>query len=119
MEGEEGGVCVCGEEGGEGGGEGEERGRGNITSISFTHTQLTLTYHFNDVHLSGDPELVEEHGKVLLHLDAVVLHLCRLCQGLLHHIPQGIQLVSYITHLCQLHQLIFLMQAKQPDTTIT
>ena len=47
----------------------------DLTSVSFTHTQTDSTYHFNDVHFSGDPKLVEERGEVLLHLDAVVLHL--------------------------------------------
>ena len=34
-------------------------------------------HHFDDVDDGGDSELVEEDGQVLLHLDAVVLHLCR------------------------------------------
>ena len=32
-------------------------------------------YHFNDIHLRLNPQLVQEHSQVLLHLDAVVIHL--------------------------------------------
>ena len=32
-------------------------------------------YHFNDIHLGLNPQLVQEHSQILLHLDAVVIHL--------------------------------------------
>ena len=78
-----------GERGGEERGEGRREG-GQYNKQQFrthptdshTHPTDSPTHHFNDINFSGDPELVEECGKVFLHLDAVVLHLCRLCQGL-------------------------------------
>ena len=66
----------------EGGGKYNKRQFHTHPTDSPTHPTDSPTHHFNDVNFSGDPELVEECGKVFLHLDAVVLHLCRLCQGL-------------------------------------
>lgn len=37
-------------------------------------TQL-CTHHLHHLHLSTDPEVVQEHLQVLLHLDAVIVHL--------------------------------------------
>ena len=44
-------------------------------SPMFPHALRGQTHHLHHLHLSLDPQLVEEGGQVLFHLDAVVVHL--------------------------------------------